>query len=99
MLNHFETKSVAWADRPEYQRELEEFRRTKERMDRERNIREAAEKKIKDEQEAVEARRQAEIAKRREAVAYSDALAQEIAERISVGELLLNICWMSICQQ
>ena len=92
MLNHFEPKSVGWAETPEYKRELEDFRQTKARMDRERNEREAAEKKVRDEQEAAKAWRAAEIQKRKEALPYSDELAQEIAERIAVGELLINVC-------
>jgi hypothetical protein len=33
-----------------------------------------------------------EVAKQKEALAYSDALAQEVCERIAVGELLINVC-------
>jgi hypothetical protein len=32
------------------------------------------------------------VAQRKEALAYADPLAQEIAERLSCGELLINIC-------
>jgi hypothetical protein len=32
------------------------------------------------------------VAKEKEALPYSDALAQEICERIAIGELLINIC-------
>jgi hypothetical protein len=92
VLNHFETKSVGWADTSEYKAELEDFRRTKEKLDRERDAREAAEKKIKDEREAAEARVKAEIQRRKEALPYSDNLAQEICELIAIGGLLINIC-------
>jgi hypothetical protein len=61
-------------------------------MDRERNEREAAEKKIRDEQEAKEQERVAKRNERKETLPYLDALAQEICERIAVGELLINIC-------
>jgi hypothetical protein len=61
-------------------------------MDRERNAREAAERKIKDEQDAKEQERLKSIQQRKEALQYSDELAQEICERIAVGELLINIC-------
>jgi hypothetical protein len=43
-------------------------------------IEEAAEKRLR------------EIARNKEALPYSDQLAQEICERIAVGELLINIC-------
>jgi hypothetical protein len=92
MLNHFDTKSVGWADTPEYKAELEDFRRTKEKLDRERDAREAVEKKIRDEREAAEARVKAEIQQRKEALPYSDELAQEICELIAIGGLLINIC-------
>ena len=32
------------------------------------------------------------VAQLKEALPYSDALAQEICERIAIGELLINIC-------
>ncbi len=92
MTIHFETQSVGWSDTPEYKAELEDFRRTKERLDRERNAREAAEKGIRDEQEAKEQRRLQSIQQAKESLPYTDALAQEICERVAVGELCLNIC-------
>jgi hypothetical protein len=48
--------------------------------------------RLEAERKASEARRRAEIAARKEALSYSDSLAQEICERIAVGELLINIC-------
>ena len=92
MMNHFETQSVGWSDTPEYKAELEDFRRTKERLDRERNAREASERKMKEEQEAKEQKRLQAIQQIREALPYTDALAQEICERVAVGELLINVC-------
>jgi hypothetical protein len=92
MMNHFEAQSVGWSDTPEYKAELEDFRRTKERLDRERNAREAAEQKIREEQEAEEQARLKAIQQAKEALPYSDELAQEICERIAAGELLISVC-------
>jgi hypothetical protein len=92
MMNHFDTQPVGWADTPEFKAELEGFRRTKEKMDRERNAREAAERKIKDEQDAKEQARLKSVQQAKEALPYSDELAQEVCERIAVGELLINVC-------
>jgi hypothetical protein len=44
------------------------------------------------EQERIEQERIARVMALKAAIPYSEALAQEICERISVGELLINIC-------
>ena len=75
-----------------YQEELEDFRRTKAKMDREQEEWEAAQRKIREDKEAAERRIREELVIRKDALSYSDELAQEICERISVGELLINIC-------
>jgi hypothetical protein len=75
-----------------WESEMEDLRQTKAIMDRERNEREAAEKKIRDEQEAKEQERATKRTERKEALPYTDALAQEICERIAIGELLINVC-------
>jgi hypothetical protein len=75
-----------------FQAELEDFRQTKAKMDCEQKEWEGAQKKIRDEQEAAEKKVRDELLQRREALPYSDNLAQEICERIAVGELLINIC-------
>jgi hypothetical protein len=75
-----------------FEEEIEDFRQTKARMDYEKNQREASDRKVKAEREAIEARCKEEIAKRKETLPYSDELAQEICERIAVGELLINVC-------
>ena len=48
--------------------------------------------RLEAERREAEARRQAQIAKLKDALPYLDAHAQEICERIAIGELLLNIC-------
>jgi hypothetical protein len=75
-----------------YQAELEDFRQTKAKMDREQKEWEDAQKKIRDEKEAAEKKVRNELLQRKEALPYSDHAAQEICERIAVGELLINIC-------
>jgi hypothetical protein len=44
------------------------------------------------ERERLEAQRAAELNAKKAIIPYSEALATEICERISVGELLINIC-------
>jgi hypothetical protein len=44
------------------------------------------------EQHRIERERLERIRQRKEAIEYSDALPQEICERIAIGELLINIC-------
>ena len=90
-MNLFEPKSVGWFDTPEYKAELEDFRRTKEKMDRERDAREAAEQKVTDARDGNSKNdwRASNSAKKLWAL-Y--ALAQEICERIAIGELMINIC-------
>ena len=75
-----------------YQEELEDFRRTKAKMDREQEEWEAAQRKIREDKEAAEKNVREKIAIRKDALPYTDELAQEICERISIGELLINIC-------
>src|SRR5579863_3801840 len=48
--------------------------------------------RLEDERRAAEAARKAEVAALKNALPYSDDLAQEICERIAIGELLINIC-------
>jgi hypothetical protein len=61
-------------------------------VDFEWNAEEALDRWEKISAEEVEAQRQADVSKRKGALPYSDALAQEICERLAVGELLLNVC-------
>jgi hypothetical protein len=75
-----------------FQAEIEDFRQTKAKLDREQKEWEDAQKKIRDEKEAAEKKVRDEFIRRKEALPYSDSLAQEICERIAVGELLINIC-------
>jgi hypothetical protein len=56
----------------------------------ERAAREQAQ--LKAEQEAIEAKRKVELFVKKGTLAYSEPLAIEICERISSGELLINIC-------
>jgi terminase small subunit-like protein len=49
-------------------------------------------KRIDDEKAQLEQERMERIRQRKDSITYSDELAQEICERIAVGELLLNIC-------
>jgi hypothetical protein len=48
--------------------------------------------RLEAERREAEAQRQVEVAKLKDALPYADAHAQEICERIAVGELLINIC-------
>jgi hypothetical protein len=75
-----------------FQAEIEDFRQTKAKLDREQKEWEDAQKKIRDENEAAEKSVRDELLARKDALPYSDTLAQEICERIAVGELLINIC-------
>jgi hypothetical protein len=75
-----------------FQAEIEDFRQTKAKLDREQKEWEDVQKKIRDEKEAAERRVRDELRLRKEALSYSDSRAQEICERIAVGELLINIC-------
>jgi hypothetical protein len=51
-----------------------------------------AKEQLKAEQQRIEQERLERIKERKGALPYSDALAQEICERIAIGELLINIC-------
>jgi hypothetical protein len=57
-----------------------------------RDKRTKAKEQLEKEQQRIEQARLERVQQRKEAVEYSDALAQEICERIAVGELLINIC-------
>jgi hypothetical protein len=83
-------KNIPWDEL--YAAELEDFRRTKEIMEREKNEREAAERKIREEKEEAERVKETELFLCKNFLPYSDQLAQEICERIAIGELLINIC-------
>jgi hypothetical protein len=48
--------------------------------------------RLKAEQEAIEEKRKLELFVRKSTLPYSEPLAIEICERISCGELLINIC-------
>jgi hypothetical protein len=50
------------------------------------------EKAKEQERQRIETERMERIQKNKEAVTYSDAIAQEICERIAIGELLINVC-------
>jgi hypothetical protein len=83
------TEAEAWRAREEQEkRDADELRRINAVWERERKAEEAKEL----ERQRKEDQRKAERIKQRDALPYSDALAQEICERIAVGELLLDIC-------
>ena len=65
-----------------------EMDRFRERIDRERRERE----KVEAEKEAIRAKEKLESFVFKSTLPYSEALAQEICERISCGELLICIC-------
>lgn len=65
-------------------------RRAKEEQDRIESEQQAAADKA--DREAHEANRRKRISEQRSSIKYSDKLANEICERIAVGELLINIC-------
>jgi hypothetical protein len=72
---------IEWTPVEEIERKLEE---------RMRPQREEA--RLKAEQEAIEAQRKVELFVAKNTLPYSEPLAIEICERISSGELLINIC-------
>ena len=81
-MNYARTEAkVEWTPVEEIERMWEE--QTKPRREQER---------LKAEQEAIEAKRQAELFVAKGTLPFSEPLAIEICERVSSGELLINIC-------
>jgi hypothetical protein len=81
-----EDDSDLWEKEAERTRiEYAKMREPYERAERE-------EARLKAEREAIEVKRQAELFVAKGTLAYSEPLAIEICERISSGELLINIC-------
>ena len=79
-------------DAEPYRSEFDEFQeivQRGERAERERAAKAAAEKA---EREAKEALRTAELTRRKAMLPFSEDLAVEICERVSAGELLIDIC-------
>jgi hypothetical protein len=77
-----EDDSRIWEEAAEKaRREAEPFAREKREQE-----------KAKAEQEAIQAKKRAELFVTKSTLPYSEALAQEIAERVSCGELLICIC-------
>jgi hypothetical protein len=72
----------------DFERQLKDFRETMEPYEREKREQE----RLRTEQEAVAAKREVELFGLKSTVLYSEAIALEICERISSGELLINIC-------
>jgi hypothetical protein len=72
---------IEWTPIEEIERKLEERLRPQRELER-----------LKAEQEAIEAQRKVELFVKKGTLAYSEPLAIEICERISSGELLINIC-------
>jgi hypothetical protein len=71
---------------------LEYWQGDEDALKTERAKRTEAKEQLKREQQRIEQERLERIRERKEAVVYADALAQEICERLAVGELLINIC-------
>jgi hypothetical protein len=72
-----------------------DFQRQKRELDevnRPLKLKQEAEARLKAEQEAIEAKRKVELFVLKSTLPYSEPLAIEIAERISSGELLINVC-------
>jgi len=81
-----ENDSRLWEEAAEKtRREFEELRAPYERVAREQE-------RLHAEQEAIEAKRQVELYVKKRTLPYSEPLAIEICERVSSGELLINIC-------
>ena len=72
----------------DFERQLREFRETMEPYERKRREQE----RLKAEQEAIEEKRKLELFVLKSTLPYSESLAMEVCERISCGELLINIC-------
>jgi hypothetical protein len=84
--------NVAFDDQVSWEEAVEKQRREFEELNRPYELKSQEEARVKAEQEAIKAKSQLELFVRKSTLQYSEPLAIEVAERVSSGELLINIC-------
>jgi hypothetical protein len=83
--------NVAFDDQVSWEEAVEKQRREFEELNRPYELKSQEEARVKAEQEAIHTKRQLELFVRKSTLPFSEPLAIEICERISSGELLINI--------
>jgi hypothetical protein len=83
---------LAYGEQASWEESFEKTRLEFEALNRPDELKHEEEARLRAEQEAIEAKRHIELLNAKNTLPFSEALAIEIAERISSGELLINIC-------
>jgi hypothetical protein len=84
--------NVAYDEQSSWKKDFERQRREFEELNKPYEFKRQEEARLRAEQEAIEAKRQLELFARKSTMAFRELLAIEICERISSGELLINMC-------
>ena len=84
--------NVAFDDQVSWEEAVEKQRHEFEELNRPYELKRQQEERLKAEQEAIRAKRQLELFVAKSTLPFSELLAIEIAERVSSGKLLINIC-------
>jgi len=84
--------NVAFDDQVSWEEAVEKQRHEFEELNRPYELKRQQEERLKAEQEAINRQRQFELNQRKSTLPFSEPLAIEICERVSSGELLINIC-------
>jgi hypothetical protein len=84
--------NIAFDDKTSWEEDFERQRREFGKLNEPYELKRREEARLKAEQEAIETKRQLELFVRKSTMAFSEPIAVEICERVSSGELLINIC-------
>jgi hypothetical protein len=84
--------NVAFDDQASWEEAIEKQRREFEELEKPYELKRQEEARLKAEQEAIEAKRHLELFVRKSTLPFSEPIAIEICERVSSGELLINMC-------
>src|SRR3984957_21248129 len=84
--------NVAFDDQVSWDQAVERQRREFDKLSEPYELRSQEEARVTAEEEAIHTKRQLELFVRKSTLPFSETLAIEICERVSSGELLINIC-------
>jgi hypothetical protein len=84
--------NVAYDEQASWEEAIEKQRREFEELNKPYELKRREEARLVGEQEAIEAKRKVELFVKKGTMAFSESIAIELCERVSAGELLINIC-------
>ena len=84
--------NVAYDDQASWEEDFERQRREFDKLNEPYELIRREEARLKAEQEVIEAKHQLELFVAKSTLPFSEPVAIEICERVSSGELLINIC-------